>query len=108
MEHMQEVIHDVMSIVSQIAATGITAGLFVCLFIWDKRDKKKETEAKMKAQKAAWNAEIERAGRRMMEQDRIKRIMQEDLHIKVPKKDPPLRKATGFYSDKDAQKFVKG
>lgn len=94
------------NVISQIIATGLTVYLFALLIRWGRKDAQERREREAAARKRAWQREIERAGRRMMEQDRIKRIMQEDLHIKVPKKDPPLRKATGFYSDKDAQKFV--
>lgn len=99
------------NVISQIIASGLTIYFFALLIRWGKKDAKKQRERETAARKRAWAAEIERAGRRMMEQDAINQILKENAintgKENAAKKDPPLRKATGFYSGKDAQKILK-
>lgn len=111
MDSIKSIACIISQIIPQVLATGITIGLIACLVKWYKDDEKKRVEAEIKAQKKAWAAEIERAGRRMMEQDTISKILKENaiktVNENAVKKDPPLRKATGLYSGEDAQKIVK-
>lgn len=98
-----------LNVLSQILATGITAALFYAFYKHCKKDAEEERERKRKARQMAWAAEIERAGRRMMQQDAINKILKENAVINEnnDKKDAPIRKATGFYSGADAQKILK-
>lgn len=77
--------HDILNIASQILATGLTAAAFGSLIAWGKRDARERREREREARKRAWEREIERAGRRMMEADERRRIMAENrtkrLHV---------------------------
>lgn len=90
------------NVISQIIATGLTVYLFALLIRWGRKDAQERREREAAARKRAWQREIDRAGHRMMEQDRIKRIMREN----VEPGEPPLRKVTGLFCGDDAKKFI--
>lgn len=87
-------IYDVCNIISQIVATSLFAALMVYLYKWGKRDKKKRTEKKLQKQRELWAAEIERAGRAMIEEDERQRVLKSNV------KEPEVELRGNFHSIK--------
>lgn len=59
-----------LNLICQVIATGLVAALFIYLYRWYKKDKRERQKREQVLKKRAWEREIERAGRRMIEADR--------------------------------------
>ena len=60
----------------KIAAGGLFAWLALYVAVWHHREKAARIEAELAAKRRIWEREVERAGRRMLEEDERRRIIE--------------------------------